>query len=71
MTKYDKRLVTAGAWDEQPPTRETVKNFPVEHPFTPPQSLDDLVDEVPLHRIENGSDIYYYISDAIKKRYDI
>jgi hypothetical protein len=30
MTKYDKRLVTAGAWDEQP-------------------------------------DIYYYISDDIKK----
>jgi hypothetical protein len=71
MTKYNKRLFTAGEWDGKPVTRDTVKNFPLEHPLTPPQSLDDLVDEVTLHSIENGSEIYYYISNSIKKMYDI
>jgi len=35
------------------------------------QSEDELVDEVPLHRIEHGLDPYYYISNVIKNRYVI
>ncbi len=69
MTTHDKKCIIPGEWDGMPINKTNIKNFPLEHPLTPPQTENDIVDTVPLHRMEHQSNIYYLITNDILKKY--
>jgi len=73
LFKLNLRIVMIHDFDERPissnfsmPVKPinalNVARVPPEHSFTPGKSGEDYVDELPVHRIEGTSSIYYLVT---------
>jgi len=50
---------------DEPISALNVARVPPEHPFTPGQSGEDYVDELPVHKLEGTSSTYYLVTRPV------